>query len=102
MMLNVSVIHLDEREHEQAQGGKSEAVEKDFDDSSNHGQMIAFDDVIETNFKVTRTKRGEFIEILCCLLPCILPIVALIIICYFIYVYSFNNGDWGIVGAAFG
>ena len=77
-------------------------MEKDF---SNHGQMIAFDDVIEENFKVnavTKTKRGEFIEILCCLLPCILPIVALIIICYFIYVYAFNNGDWGIVGAAFG
>jgi hypothetical protein len=97
-MLNVSVIHLDERE--QAHGATSEA--KDFDDSSRNGQMIAFDDVIEKNFKVTRTKRGEFIEVLCCLLPCILPIVALIIICYLIYVYAFNNGDWGIVGATFG
>ena len=49
-----------------------------------------------------RVRRGEFIELICCLLPCILPLALIALVGYIIYVYAFNNGDWGILANVIG
>ncbi len=80
--MNINAIELSEREeHKQMQMEMVERVDVK---------------------RLTRAKRGQFIELICCLLPCILPLALIALIGYVIYVYAFNNGDWGILATVIG
>ena len=80
--MNISVIELSEREEDKQM--EIEVVER-----------------VDVK-RLTRAKRGEFIELICCLLPCILPFALIALVCYVIYVYAFNNGDWGVLATVIG
>ena len=66
-------------------------------DTKNDDSVIRMerDEVVAHVSAISHVRKGCFVEsLICCLLPCLLPLTVTALIVYAIYVYAFNNGNW--------